>query len=133
MKTTNILLKLERGTGGCQIGPIVVHKPGKIDLWYDSEGDDSVVWTHVHFSSVVGFRFTPETGVDETMVTAYSKIIELPGSEWINTLEMSASERHQRLMTELRHMMLFFDHHGCLEVIARTVEYENDKKPDIEL
>lgn len=133
MKKTNVLLVLTRSSACCQLGPIFIQRPGELDVWYDAEGDESIEWSQIKFRSALAVRFCPEASVDETMVTAYSRILEIENSDWLAGLSSLALEHHQQLLPGLRHMMLFFDHYGCLEVIAKSVIEDKNGVPPIKV
>ncbi|MGH7957249.1 MAG: hypothetical protein ACREH8_09570 [Opitutaceae bacterium] len=117
----NFPIKLPESTAGCEVGPIMHHSPGLVRVWYDTEGESSIVWTQIEFRSALATRFTPESAVTERMVVAYSRIAEVPESEWIFDIRKATEQKQQQLMPGVRHMMVFFDHHGCLEVVAKEV------------
>jgi len=55
------------------------------------------------------------------MLSAYGCIAEQKNSTWLAEIESITIKRHQRLLPGLHHLMIFFDHRGCLEVIAQNV------------
>jgi hypothetical protein len=121
-------IKLPFSTGGCDAGPVVQFRLGELHVWYDSEGEQPV-WTHLHFGTCIAMRFTPEPSVSELMIQAYSRVIEHPESPWLSELRTQAKERHQQIFPDLRHMLVFFDHYGCLELVARTVSVDESSGP----
>ncbi len=132
METIQLLLSLPESTARCEIGPVLQQKPGTIDIWYDIEGEKDLLWTHIGFEFVLAMRFTPEVAVTESMVQAYSKIFTVLKSSWLEEIKTIASEKHQNIIVGLRHMMVFFDHYGCIEVISKNVSI-NEKNPPIDI
>ena len=74
------------------------------------------------FNGLVAARFTPEVAVTTEMIEAYSKICEVDESKWVDSLIAAAKEKSVEPYNNKRHFMLFFDHYGCLETIADSVE-----------
>ena len=131
MERVETLLSLPESTATCEIGPIIRQKPGTIDIWYDSEGQENLLWTHICFKTVLAMRFTPEVAINELMPQAYSKIVEVLRSDWLQNFEMVANEKHQSIIQGLQHFMVFFDHYGCVEVIAKSFSIDEKSPPPI--
>ncbi len=55
------------------------------------------------------------------MVQAYSKVAAVSESPWLKELESAASSSRITLRSGLRHFITYFDHVGCLEVVALSV------------
>jgi hypothetical protein len=115
-------INLPETNAHCEIGPIIKFRPGKVEVWYDSEGENSRMWTKLYFKIATTFRFTPQNAMPAGVVSAYSRIAEQPNSAWLAEIEAITTKRHQKMFPDLRHLVVFFDHCGCLEVIAQNVE-----------
>ncbi len=117
-KAMEMIIKLPVSTAECEEGPIVNFNPGNCFVRYDSEDETGTVWTEVHFSGAVAIRFTPDRFVTEEMVVAYGKVCAQNPSSWISSLR---SHAQHRLPDSVRHFLVYFDHQGCLEVLASNV------------
>lgn len=117
-------LELRYSTAECESGPIVDHRPGRLTLRYDAEGEHGVVWTVLRFDMVLAARFTPDAACDAWMVEAYSKVCEVEDSTWLAALRSTAANRHIILSASARHFVIYFDHVGCWEVLAEEIELE---------
>lgn len=111
-------LHLPCSTAACDLGPVVEHSPGQLTLRYDAESDLGVVWTTVEFTMVVALRFTPDPACAAWMIGAYSQVCELVDSSWRWTLRADASGLEVFPASSARHLVLYFDHVGCWEVLA---------------
>ncbi len=123
MTTTETLeefLKLPRSTGECDEGPEISMRPGTVTIRYDAETDSGQAWTTLRFSGAVALRFTPDPAVSPMMVRAYSKIGIVTGSAWLASL--LGTKGDGRLPDDLSHFVVFFDHHGAVEIVARSCE-----------
>ena len=89
---------------------------------YDTEADEGIVWTALEYDCALAYRFTPDLGVIEAMIGAYSKVAEVLDSEWKKELIARAQATDSSVSPELRHFVTYFDHHGALEVLARSVQ-----------
>lgn len=119
--TTRDVLKLPMTTAECEEGPIVEARPGSLRVRYDAEGEDGPVWLTLAFEDALAYRFTPEVSVTELMVQAYSRVVEVLDSDWREHLESTAAAGGAKLPPALRHLAIYFDHAGCLEVLASSV------------
>lgn len=133
-QTTRKILDLPQSTGQCEEGPLIDYAMGNaispvlrvrydVEGYEDSDEDEPVwspVWTSVVFADALAMRFTPESGTTEIMADAYSCVCEVINSEWLATLEDRFVDAHHELPPSYRHLMIFFDHYGCLEVIAAS-------------
>lgn len=120
-------IDLPNSTGGCDRSPVVFFRLGELHVWYDYNGELSK-WTRIRVGSCVAVRFTPDPSVTGVMVRAYSRIIEHPDSNWLKELRAAADPKEQ-LSSDFRHLLLHFDHYGCLEFVARSVTVEENSEP----
>lgn len=116
------ILELPESTAQCEIGPEIRQSPGAISVRYDAEAEGGVSWTSIRFGSALASRFTPECAITELMPEAYSRLCEIEHSTWLSELRARASAQHQIIPPSQRHFMVFFDHVGCLEVVAESYE-----------
>ena len=111
---------LKRSTAACDEGPEVLMRPGMIAVRYDTESIDGRDWTTITFMGAVALRVVPEFAVEAMLIGAYSKISIVINSKWVGT--MIGAEGG--LVSDLKHFVVFFDHYGSVEVIARTHEVQ---------
>jgi hypothetical protein len=114
------VLRLPTSTGEADVGPILEYKPNQLWVSYDVEDSNGVkVSTTVRFREAIGIKFTPDQGCAAIMVEAYSRVCEFETSDWKRQiLETNPS---LELPASTRHFVLYFDHYGCLEVLADEV------------
>ena len=117
----NEVLGLPQSTAECEDGPIIDARPGSLNVKYDAEGEEGIVWTTFGYDGALAYRFTPDSSVTEPMVQAYSKVVEVLDSEWLKDLEGVAAAAGTPLPSGIRHFVAYFDHTGCLEVLASSV------------
>jgi hypothetical protein len=115
-------IKLMRSTAQCDEGPELSMRPGLLTIRYDAETDSGRAWTTVRFPGAVALRVTPEPAVSSLMVRAYSKVGLVRGSAWLASLLEAKGDG--RLPHDLKHFVVFFDHHGAVETIARSCEVQ---------
>lgn len=118
-------LQLPFSTAESEDGPIVEHRPGRLTLRYDAEGEHGVVWTALRFAMVLAIRFTPDPACDAWMVEAYSSVCEFVDSAWLAALRSTAAIRGIVLSASARHFVIYFDHVGCWEVLADEIQLES--------
>ncbi len=116
------LIDLPYPTSGCDEGPLVEQRPGVITVRYDAEGEDGTEWTMIVFRRAIAQRFTPEVAITPLMVEADSCMCEVDHSGWLAAMRERASQQHSEIPLSQRHFMVFFDHYGCLEVVADSIE-----------
>lgn len=119
MAALPVVIELEHSTGQTITGPSMHHESGVLDVRYDFETAEGLVWTTLRFRSVLGTRFTADSAVSAWMLDGYSRVCEVPDSEWIASLIANAREGDPR---SARHFFVYFDDAGCVEVAAATVE-----------
>lgn len=119
------VLRLPFSTAECESGPIVEHRPGRLTLRYDAEGDAGVEWTVLSFVMVLAVRFTPDPACAPWMIEAYSRVCELTTTTWLDELR-AAADQSSKLSPSARHFLIYFDHIGCWEVLAETFQIEPD-------
>ena len=117
-------LDLPHSTAEADVGPIIEHRPGQLTVRYDVEGENGIVWTSLSFDGAIASRFTPAAACETWMVEAYSRVCVVEESPWVKELHQVSSRHRERIPDDLRHMLVYFDHHGCLEVLARGAQID---------
>jgi hypothetical protein len=126
MTTETIIeaMKLPHSTAECDLGPeIQMRRPGGLTIRYDAEGESGPVWTTVRFRGAVALRILPEVAVTALAAAAYSRVGIVKNSTWLASLRAPAADG--ALSAELQHFVIFFDHYGSVETIARSCELES--------
>jgi hypothetical protein len=113
-------LKLERSTAECAEGPEVLMRPGRLTVRYDTEAEGGPEWTTLQFPGAVAVRVTPEPAVSALASGAYSMVAIVGNSMWLASLTGLGTDGN--LPADLKHFLVFFDHYGAIEAIARTCE-----------
>ena len=124
MERMKILRKLP-STAETEEGPIIDHRLRGTTIRYDYEGPTGAPdWVTIQFSSGGPMRFTHDPACTELMIGAYSAVAEIQDSEWIAALNLATSIERERLPDSLKHFVVYFDHYGCIEVVAASFEVE---------
>lgn len=116
------LMNLTRSTAECDEGPEVLLRPGLLTVRYDVEGDTGPKWTTLLFAGAAALRVVPEPAVSAMAALAYSKVGIINNSEWMASLV--AVDGDGSLPADLQHFVVFFDHFGSIETIARSCEVQ---------
>ena len=117
------VINLPYSTAECSEGPTIYFHLGHCRVRYDAEDSSGrVVWTEVRFDGALAVKFTPEAFVTADMVGAYSKVSAWENSPWIAALVAHGSNPFP---DSIRHFLMYFDHEGCFEVLARAVEIQD--------
>lgn len=116
------IFELPHSTADCDYGPKIEFTSGEMKLSYDYEGEDTELWFALGFEGALATRFTPDISVTEQMVSAYSKVCECVNSEWLAQLVSEAKKHGSKFPDGFKHLFVYFDHYGCVEVIARGVK-----------
>ncbi|MEM6958884.1 MAG: hypothetical protein AAF645_24595 [Myxococcota bacterium] len=114
--------RLSVSTAGCDEGPEVYYAGATLRLRYDHEG---LPWTTVSFDGVLAMRTIPDATVSELQLEAYSAVIEVETSQWMNGL-LGKTEPHYRMPLR-RHFIIYFDHWGAVEVLAQSFQITVDE------
>lgn len=121
-ETFDEFVKLARSTAECDEGPVVSMQPGMLTIRYDAETNTGRLWTTLRFAGAVALRVTPEPAVSTLMTKAYSKVGAVTGSQWLASMIDARSDG--LLPDTLRHFVVFFDHYGAVETLARSCEVQ---------
>lgn len=125
MSTTEFVRRLP-STAETDLGPIIEHKPGVVTIRYDRERGEGVLWVTIRFLAAAAFRLTPDPACTEIMVDAYSQVLVVEASPWLAELRAIARSAGGDLPASLKHFEVYFDHRGCVEVLAEAVEVDGE-------
>jgi hypothetical protein len=121
------VLSLPMSTGEADAGPILEYRPDQLWVTYDAEDSSGgTVWTTVLFRDAQAFKFTPEVGCTPIMIKAYSRVCEFEQSDWKRDIQ--ETNPSLELPASVRHFVLYFDDHGCLEVLAAEVSLDRPRE-----
>jgi hypothetical protein len=118
-------LDLPSSTAEADEGPVIEQCPGKLTVRYDLENESGVVWTTLAFDGAMASRFTPDPACEAWMVGAYSRVCVVDESPWLEELRRLSAKSGERIPDDRRHLLVYFDHHGCLEVVARGARLDD--------
>jgi len=123
---------LPASTGVSEDGPVIEIGPSRVSAIYDAE--QGGLWTTLRFDVALAVRFTRDYLVQAWMVEAYSRVCEVEDSVWLRDLQVAADQTEFGLgeytpIRDARHLFVYFDEHGCLEVAAHGVEVSQEHRP----
>lgn len=125
MEHVNVLTKLPT-TAETEAGPVVERRLGEVSVRYDHEDNvGAPVWVTVRFNGAIGLRYTTYAACTALMVRAYSAVGEVENSEWVRNILHTAAASEMPLLEPNRHFIIYFDHYGCVEVVAASFEVED--------
>lgn len=75
-------------------------------------------------------RWTYDAACPPDLVEAYSAVAEVDESAWLSELRAMADKAHTSLPANARHLAVYFDHSGCLEVVADDFRLLLDGGPE---
>jgi hypothetical protein len=113
-------MRLPHSTAECDVGPEIQLRPGELTIRYDAEGESGPLWTTIRFRGAVALRVVPEMAVTALLATAYSRVGIVKNSAWLTSL--CARPGDGSISADLQHFVIFFDHYGAVETLARTCE-----------
>jgi len=98
----------------------------RYSTWHTQGGqaNQKIVSQSLVFNGVYAFRVTYHEACSSTMVElAYERLIDVGTTQWLAEIKARLAEP-SRLRTEaasrLRHLMIFFDSHGCYEFLCES-------------
>jgi hypothetical protein len=114
-----VLWKLPRLSQEFRDGPIIRIERDVITMSYDYETPTGAYeWKDVSFSGVAAASFTADESCVEEQVAAYDKLIEVEESGWLTSLQTARQAAQLEPAQGLKHMRIYFDEIGCLDVVA---------------
>ena len=117
-----ILTVLPHSTGDCIHGPAIKFSLGEMELTYDYLSGSGEQWAVLRFVRALAVKFTPDLAVSAEMIKAYSKVCWMDDSVWLMQTMQSAADHAGTIPEDTKHLLLYFDHYGCVEVLAQGVE-----------
>lgn len=122
-----VLFKELRSTAETEEGPLIEQRPGRFLVRYDLEGSVGIDWVAIQFDMTFASRFTPDQCCTRLMIGAYSKLCVVEGSSWLSDLRAKSLKSRRSVSGSLRHFIIYFDHYGCIEVVADDAVVLGDK------
>lgn len=107
--------QLPFSTANCDESPKIDFVLGKLNLLFDYSNGPPRKYAEIVFSGAIILNFTPDALVSEEMIDAYSNVCEYDASEW---LVQCREKSNPGLRPGLKHYRVYFDHYGCVDVIA---------------
>ena len=107
-------------------GPKIEQYGTRLRASYDVEQEDTPTprWFAIDFIDTLAFRWTPDFACDAGQVGGYSAVAEKRQSEWLASLLNHEEGPNENFALQLHHFIIYFDHEGALEVVARQFEVE---------
>ena len=116
-----------RGFGACS-NPRVLTEPASVRIRFVFATEDSDFNEgEVEFRGVSAYRFTGKPLMkDVNLIDAYDRVSEILKSPWVQEAESAIREkdssRIQHRPGSMHHYALYFDDHGCYELLAEAFE-----------
>ena len=104
--------ELPISTGATEFGPVVERNSTDLFVRFSDCDKDGLIT----FTGVLAFRFVPDISCSNFHLEAYSKICKVSNSVWLSELDNEAKQQGHKLSPNIIHYMIYFDHHGALEV-----------------
>ena len=101
-------------TGATEYGPNITYTGSSVRVVID----DCDKELEIIFNGTLALKFTPDISCNEFHIKAYSNVCEVLNSEWIKKLELEARDQSEKFPQDRSHFMIYFDHHGVLELIG---------------
>jgi hypothetical protein len=118
VKSHEVMTKqLPFSAADCDESPKISFVLGRLNLVFDYRCDSARRYAELVFDGAISVIFTPDSLVSEEMLDAYSKVCEYDNSVWLAQCRM---ESEQKWNPDLRHFRIYFDHYGCVDVIAKS-------------
>jgi len=115
-----LIQKLPESTAECDDGPEIICKPGDCTIRYDHPSGNSIKWVSIFFRVVSALRMIPDAACSEGALEAYSKICLVEPSNWLAGLRKNAGKDSNHIPIDSKHFIIYFDHYGSVEVIAKS-------------
>ncbi|HEY4248179.1 MAG TPA: hypothetical protein VGM64_15115 [Lacunisphaera sp.] len=117
---------LPHSTADCNQSPEINFTLGRLDLSYDYLNTEPGKKVTLRFARAVAVKFTPDSAITADMVKAYSKVCMIEDSPWITELSDNAKQNSEIIFEQTKHLIIYFDHYGCVEVLASELEILED-------
>lgn len=103
-------------TADCDESPRIRFVLGELILLFDYQSDSTKHHAQIIFNGAICMKFTADPFVCQEMLDAYSKVCQYDISDWVTECRKRAENS---LCSDHRHFRIYFDHYGCLDVIAK--------------
>jgi hypothetical protein len=113
--------QLPISTADCDESPKINFILGRMVVIFDYFFGSDKRYAEIVFDGAICVKFTPDPLVSEDMIEAYSRVCEYDNSDW---LVYCRGLSEPRLSLDLRHFRIYFDHYGCVDVIAKRWDLE---------
>ena len=87
----------------------------------------STVSLKLLFDGVEAFKCTYHGAcIAEMIRTAYDKVVDMGSTEWLGAVQGQLVSYGSQNVSELKHLMIYFDDGPCYEFICRTFKVEEN-------
>ncbi len=121
-RTISTEIELKTSTGDCDRSPNIQYSLGEMILTYGFESNETISRATLIFKGALAIRFIPDLCVCEYMIEAYSKVCRYVNSDWLVELSAEAESHASKFPPDRKHFFVYFDHYGCVEVIAEGIQ-----------
>jgi len=136
MKETVDNIPLPRPTSATVKGPKLHFASPTLLVAYDYEGDDGVIaWTRLVFNGVLAYEYHQMACCEAEHIIGYQHIQRFRASKWLarilkvwqEAVGWQQWQQQQGGEQRFQHFRVFFDDAGCVDVIARSCEIEEER------
>lgn len=107
--------ELPFSTADCDESPKIEFVLGRLTLNFDYYSKSGKNYAEIVFEGAISMIFIADPLVTEDMLEAYSSVCEYDSSEWL----IRCREKWKYdFSPDFRHYRIYFDHYGCVDVIA---------------
>jgi hypothetical protein len=122
--TDKPLWRLPAASSGFEEGPVIKSQNDRLVLSYDYETPTGeYAWEDLVFVGVIAYRFVDDPSCRPDQIDAYDQLVEVGDSDWLR--QLLAGRRYDASST--RHLRIYLDDVGCLEVAASDFEPPPDR------
>jgi hypothetical protein len=102
------------------LGQLEVHDSADLTatIEYEIDAPGTTFWMRFRNSKAYRFRAEPYCTLYH-LTDTYDQLIEIEGSNWLAEIQAASTVG----IRALRHFMFYAESHGCLEVLADSVEH----------
>jgi hypothetical protein len=136
MKETVDHIPLPRPTSATVQGPKLHFASPTLLVAYDYEGEDGVIaWTRLVFHDVLAYAYHQMACCEAEHISGYQHIQRFRASKWLarilkvwqEAVGWQPWQQQQGGAQRFQHFRVFFDDAGCVDVIARSCEIEEER------
>ena len=136
MKETVDHIPLPRPTSATVKGPKLHFASPTLLVEYDYEGDDGVLaWTRLVFHDVLAYAYHQMACCEAEHILGYQTLQRFRASKWLarmlkvwqEAVGWQPWQQQQGGAHRFQHFRVFFDDAGCVDVIARSCEIEEER------